>query len=322
MMVLTGPFYQYQGEQLRAPEVVVIRDHHYHENTRCFPLEQLLKNSECDPGLHAVVFDHVLRHDDILQDYNLIFFPSLLARETGEFVAQHIQPNWDHKQATFNFMINKPRPHRILLLKLIEEFGLSNYCHSLAWPDNPVNGVAVTDYRFGNEVQMPRGIRNGDVLNAKTYQGLLQPSVFEPACVALITEPAFVERETIVTEKTIMSMYGGNIPIWAGGWRIADCLRDWEFDTFDDVVDHSYQSLADPADRCRQAVERNLHLLKDFDAVHAVWKTCRYRLEKNLELIKTNPFRLQCLNQIESSSGEIKRAMCKLLGVTKNSPAM
>ena len=76
MIEFVGHNYRYQGEQLTKPEIIVIRDHHYHEDTQQFPVEQLLKNSLCDPDLHTVIMDHVLAHDDCLQDYNLIYFPS------------------------------------------------------------------------------------------------------------------------------------------------------------------------------------------------------------------------------------------------------
>jgi hypothetical protein len=261
---------------------------------------------------HVVILDHVLQHDDVLKDYQLISFPSFLAKENTEFIQQHIQPNWSNKTATFNFMINKPRPHRFLLLKMIEEFELTDYCHSLAWQTNTVNNIPVTDYQFGSEVVMEQGIRNGSFRNAYTYQGLLQKTVFEPTCVSLITEPVYYERETIVTEKTLMAMYAGTIPIWAGGWRIPDYLKQAGFDTFDDIVDHSYQDLEKPEDRCRKAVELNLELLRNFDLAKQLNWACQDRLKKNVELLESNYFRTQCLAIIGQYSGPVQQALQQL----------
>jgi hypothetical protein len=316
MIDLVGSTYCYQGEQLISPEIIVVRDHHYDEYKQCFPVKQLLEHSVCDSKEHTVIFDHVLQHNDVLQDFQLISFPSFLARENTEFVQQQIRPDWSNKTATFNFMINKPRPHRFQLLEMVEEYKLTDYRHSLAWQNNSVNDIPVTDYRFGPEIVMERGVRNGSFRNAHTYQGLLQKTVFEPTCVSLITEPIYYERETIITEKTLMSMYAGTIPIWVGGWRIPDYLKQAGFDTFDDVVDHSYQALEDPADRCRQAVELNLDLLHHFDLTKQINWQCRDRLKKNVELLENNYFRNKCLSIIDQHSGQVQHALQQMLGLT------
>ena len=316
MIQFVGSTYQYQGEQLAKPEIIVVQDHHYNETDQCFPLEQLLTNSLCDPHQHVIIFDHVLQHDDVLNNYCMINFPSFMARENSEFIAQQIQPNWSNKTATFNFMINKPRPHRIQLLKLIQQFELSNYCHSLAWRSNTVNDIAVTNYCFGPETVMDRGVRNGSFRNAHTYQGLLQQTVFEPSCVSLVTEPVFYERETIITEKTLMAMWGGTIPIWVGGWRIADWLRAQGFDTFDDLVDHSYQSLPDPAERVRCAVANNLAVLNNFERTQQFVADNQTRFEHNLSLLQSNFFKAHCLGIVDQHKGPVHAKLQQMLGTT------
>jgi hypothetical protein len=249
----------------------------------------------------------------VLKEYQLVTFPSFLAKENIEFVQQQIRPDWSNKTTTFNFMINKPRPHRFLLLKMIEEFELTDYCHSLAWKTNTVNNIPVTDYRFGSEVIMERGIRNGSFCNALTYQGLLQKTVFEPTCVSLITEPVYYERETIITEKTIMARYAGTIPIWVGGWRIPDYLKQAGFDILDDVVDHSYQDLADPAERCRQAINLNQDLLRYFDRTKEIQLKCQARLKENVELLENNIFLKICLEKIKQSPANVQLILKSLL---------
>ena len=141
MKQFVGSQYVYQGEQLQDGEIVFVRDHHYNEHDHDFPVQQLLDHGS---GNHVVVFDHVLQHDDVLKNHDLVFFPSFMARECNEFQQQGIVPDWSCKTRTFNFMINKPRPHRDLLLRLIKEFELDNFSHSLAWRSNPVNDIAVT----------------------------------------------------------------------------------------------------------------------------------------------------------------------------------
>lgn len=290
MITLSGPNYRYAGERLVHPTIIVIQDHHYHEESG-YSLQQLLDASLCDPGSHLLVFDHVLRQDEF-GGYQCVCLPLLLAAECQEFAAQSISINWSNRTHAFNFMINKPRPHRRILMDVLQDLGLTSYRHSLCWPGG-YGSIPATDFRFGDERCLEKGILNGHHTNASTYHHLLKDRVFEPTTVSLITEPAFYERETIITEKTIMALWAGTLPIWVGGWRCADTMREWGMDVFDDLVDHSYQDFPDPVDRCRQAIERNQMLLRsvfDLTPLHE-------RLRRNLDLMRSNVW-LQRVRQI------------------------
>lgn len=288
MLIIHGPTYRYQGEQLAEPMIIYVQDHHYNEQEQCFHLEKLLSDSQN----HTVVFDHVVQHDEFLS--NPVYFPTLLAKEAEEFAQHNISTCWTNKTCAFNFMINKPRIHRRRLIQLIDELKLTNYTHSLCWQESTVTTIPVTDYRLGNEVILDQGIKNGHYPNALTYRELLKSRVFEPSAVSLITEPVYYEKETIVTEKTIMAIYGGTIPIWVGGWRIPDYMQSQGFDIFNDIVDHRYQSLADPEQRCRRAIIDNTHLL------HELVQVDHTRLQYNLDLVKSNPWLTQVNNLIKT----------------------
>ena len=106
MIKFVGSSYQYTGEILTNPEIIFIEDHHYNETTKSFPVQQLLENSTCDPKDHTLVFDHVLQHDDVLNDYRKILLPLFLSRSAEQFDRKNIQSNWTNKTCTFNFMIN------------------------------------------------------------------------------------------------------------------------------------------------------------------------------------------------------------------------
>lgn len=290
MLKIHGPTYRYTGEILHNSALIFVEDHHYDEQEKCHHLKKLIDSNQTIK--HTVVFDHVLAHNE---DYSAecVFFPVLLARETQEFIQQQICLNWHEKTVAFNFIINKPRPHRNLLLQIIDNLNLTNYCHSLCWQLSPVKSIPITDYRIGNEIVIEQGFKSNTHLNAEIYQHLLQQHVFEPSCISLITEPAYYERETIVTEKTIMAIYGGTIPIWVGGWRIPDYMRSLGFDMFDDIVDHSYQNLSNPEQRCHEAINRNMHLLKKLITVD------HRRLENNLKQLTANPWLAQVNNLIK-----------------------
>ena len=334
MIELFGPTYRYQGEVLDRPEIIYVNDHQYDENNHCFHLTSLLENSTCDPQQHFVIFDH-LNHEDELQHYPHVSVPVWLASSVSEFVQQRIQPDWSQKTHVFNFMINKPRPHREFLLMLIKHFGLDNYCHSLAWRRININldsikksvnnnlyrkiidsvqvDTPVTDYRFGPEIALEQGVLNGSFKNSETYQHLLQKTLFEPTCVSLITEPMCFERESMHTEKTLMAIYGGTFPIWVGGWRLADHLAALGFDVFDDIIDHSYQDMMDPWDRCYYAIERNLKLLQDFTRARELIAANQHRLAHNVQLCQDNVFMQYCLEKTQQQTPAVQRVLDALM---------
>lgn len=327
MIRIMGSKWRWSGEVLTEPTVIYVEDHHYDEEARCFHLEKLMEHSAVDPQEHLIVFDHVLSEDVLAQKYRCAFFPVFQAAEVEQFSRQSIRPNWSSKPYTFNFMINKPRIHREFLLILIKHFGLTNYTHTLPWQemslsranfrtitDNAdylqmidrtvVDDIPFTDYKFGPERTLQKGILNGSFPNAETYDQLLRTTVFEPSCISLITEPAFFERETIHTEKTVMAIYGGTIPVWVGGWRLADTMRSMGFDVFDDIVDHSYETLADPMDRVYSAIERNLALLQDHTRVAEFIKNNQDRFAHNLTVLQSNPFLQICHDRLAACAPE------------------
>jgi hypothetical protein len=187
-------------------------------------------------------------------------------------------------------MINKPRLNRIRLLEHVEQHQLTNRLYALPWRHSDYASIPVTDYRIGEEVVLDQGVKNRHYPNALTYQQLLQRQVFEPTCVSLITEPCYLEREIMITEKTVMAMYAGTLPVWVGGWRLPDAMRDLGFDVFDDIVDHSYSTLADPVARLDQALIKNQRLLIDFDLVRDFIAANQSRLQHNVDLVEQNVF--------------------------------
>ena len=335
MIKVFGPDYQYQGEILTQPAIIYLDDHHYDKVNRCFQVEKLLANSECDPQQHILIIEG-LGHDDVLAKYNCVIFPRFTAEVCDQFNAHNIQPDWSKKTFGFNFMVNKPRLHRNFLLMMINHFGLDNYAYSLPWrekdlgskrllaltnndhyrkiiSENITTAIPGTRYMFGTEDLLDQGLQNGRFTNQETYDKLLRSTVFEPSCISLITESLFFERETRISEKTFMAIYGGTIPIWVGGWRHADRLRELGFDTFDDVVDHRYQNMPDPLDRCYSAIERNLDLLQDTDWVCQFVQDNKPRFEHNLKLCQHNVFSVHLDSQIKKHDEHTQRELHLLL---------
>ena len=105
--------------------------------------------------------------------------------------------------------------------------------------------------------------------------------------VELVTEPSFTPPSFLLTEKTLNSIYGCNFPIILSGAGTIQHLRNIGFDMFDDIVDHGYDQIANPADRIILAIENNKQLLVDSEHVKKLWRDNQYRFENNVRLAST-----------------------------------
>jgi hypothetical protein len=317
-MIRVGTDFQYQGQTLPPGEIVFVPDHHYDEDAGGYPLRQLLENST-DPKSMTVVFYTVLRHDDgVIDSCKSVYMPFFTAWMANQMNRENIDVSWDHRTYTFNFMINKPRRNREFLLQMISHFELKNFTHTLCWKNTNGNLATITNPQYlhlqkpvsieprkfllGQEQLMDRGLRYGSVTNAQNYKAFLKSNLFESSCVSLITEPAFYERETIVTEKTLMAIWGGTLPIWVGGWGTADWMRSAGFDVFDDVIDHSYQWMSDPYDRCYHAIYDNLDILQDHARTQQLIIANQARFRHNLDLLQSN-FLIDLVKEIIQENG-------------------
>ena len=190
----------------------------------------------------------------------------------------------------FNFMIYKQRSLRLLMLTELLNRGLTTdsyiYCdHSgIGFSIPGVLNIIEPKY-FGVSKQLPT-MRD----NVANYNNFLRDNVFEKSAVALITEtiePEWYDNMTF-TEKTLWAMLSLNFPIWVGGQNQAELWKDVGFDTFDDIVDHSYQHLTDPATSIQQALDSNRRLLTDLPYVSDLRHQMTGRLKQNRQLVIDN----------------------------------
>lgn len=188
----------------------------------------------------------------------------------------------------FNFMIYKQRLPRLLMLTELLNRGLTTdsyiYCDhtGIGFSTPGVLNIIESKY-FGASRQLTYN-------NIANYNNFLRDNVFEKSAVALITEtiePEWHDNMTF-TEKTIWAMLSLNFPIWAGGQKQAELWKDVGFDTFDDIVDHSYQYLTDPATSIQQALDSNRRLLTDLPYVSDLRHQMTGRLKQNRQLVIDN----------------------------------
>ena len=178
----------------------------------------------------------------------------------------------------FNFMIYKPRLLRQMIAAELLNKGLTTSSYIYSGTNDFSDGVKPK--YFGPARQL---VYN----NVADYNSFLRDNVFDRSAVALITEtiePEWHDNMTF-TEKTLWAMLSLNFPIWLGGRKQADLWKNIGFDTFDDIVDHSYQHLSDPITRIQQALDANRRLLTDLLYVSDLRHQMSDRLRQNRQLV-------------------------------------
>jgi hypothetical protein len=178
----------------------------------------------------------------------------------------------------FNFMMYKPRLLRqhVVLELANRKLKTNSYTYS----DTHDFGSKITPKYFGPARQI---VYN----NTADYNNFLRDHVFERSAVALITEttePKWNNNMTF-TEKTLWPMLSLNFPIWLGGYRQAELWKTVGFDTFDDVVDQTYQYESDPMLRIQLALDNNIKLLTDLKYVSDLRNHLMNRLKRNRDLV-------------------------------------
>lgn len=218
----------------------------------------------------------------------------------------------------FNFLINKKQINRHLLIKLVEyfKFDLSTFCYTWSGVDRNFNLNQVIkeidDDRLGwptdfkNHILSPielaarwASFQHNQISNVaiKNYGGnrWTWKNIFEDlilrSTVSLISESQQWQTSCVFTEKTLYAIMGLTFPIWIGGVGHAEYFKSMGFDTFDDVIDHSYQWQPTLIRRCYHAFADNLEILSNLSWARKVRNEHMHRLLSNRMLLERNQLR-------------------------------
>ena len=282
-----------------------------------------------------IVNDHITWFDNI----KLYSLPLFIEKQT-KFITNGIQFTNEIKTSNcFNFIINKKGINRFLCIKFVELFKLHDFDYTWSAVDrtfdmniiidelNALTKLILTpeeksfilapiklEKRF---IEFPgQKINNSSIGNyggnAWTWKNGLQ-DIFLNSAISLITETVNYQRASVFTEKTLYSVLGLTFPIWIGGYNQASEWRRLGFDTFDDVIDHSYQSYDTLIERCYYAFTRNLSLLSDKNTTKELRLVHKDRLFKNRELLLQNHLGKFVDQEISKFPEDLQLAMPEIL---------
>lgn len=122
------------------------------------------------------------------------------------------------------------------------------------WP----NGV----HSFADVIPLPvwdyNSTYRGGTDNDENFVRLA--SIYADCAVNVVTETQYNERPGIVSEKTMLALIAGQIPVVIGHPGVVQDCRELGFDMFDDLVDTSYDWLPNNI-RVEEALNKNKNLI-------------------------------------------------------------
>lgn len=85
--------------------------------------------------------------------------------------------------------------------------------------------------------------------------------IYQMCPVNVVTETLYYTSHGIITEKTLDAFASLQLPIVIGYKGIVDDIRNYGFDMFDDIIDHSYDNIPNET-RWKSAIDLNAHILE------------------------------------------------------------
>jgi len=139
---------------------------------------------------------------------------------------------------------------------------------------------------------------NNDNDNVFNFKNKLT-NYYQNTFVEIISETSYTEKCFLLTEKTLNSIYGCNFPILLCSQGAVKFLRDMGFDMFDDIIDHSYDSIENPIDRMYAAITDNKELLTNNVLVKELWIKNKHRFLNNINFAKVGMYEFYATRAIE-----------------------
>ena len=198
------------------------------------------------------------------------------------------------KSKDFNIVMNKIRPDRLITscwLRNNKQY--FDFLYTQSWDQEIVIHQLyellqignITDYKNSSNITietMPKnwiGTKYSDGNAINFHQNV--SDIFYPSVFSVVLEPTFWENDVHISEKYLNALYGLTIPI-VSGYNSCDCLKRMGFDTFDDIIDTSYQYIENAVTRTWQMIELNKSVLTNAKNIIKD-KNIQKRIIKNLE---------------------------------------
>lgn len=217
------------------------------------------------------------------------------------------------------------RPHRLVLVSYLYGLGLDKNIHISLLQNNQINEntslLDIVDWEFSNsshEFQNTIKIGFARLYDDKTRLSSEEPyklstgtcaveywnnannfnqnlrSLYSNSLLEIVSETLYETKVGIITEKYLNTVYGYNFPILISVPGTVETLRNFGFDVFDDIIDHSYDTVDDDLLRMELAIQKNRQLINDTPRLIDAWTKATTRFNKNLDFAKNIMYNKIC----------------------------
>jgi hypothetical protein len=149
----------------------------------------------------------------------------------------------------------------------------------------------------------------GNVISSsiENYNNNLLP-IYRKTGIEIITGTMFFNNDTCIGEKEIQNVYGKSFPIYITGCGVVKKMKDlFNIDTFDDIIDHSYDEVENPFERLATAIDKNEKLLNGSTNIKELWSDNQKRFEDNRA--KVNSSLCDTIYQTHFNEERIKKSL-------------
>ena len=213
-----------------------------------------------------------------------------------------LEKNLDSSRTFLSLNRNK-RTHRAMTLALLHALGWQKHgLISCIFKDMPTDVIEYTKWKVSDSALYSDGwnklLTSTDLLtdshdiyekldndNATNFKNKLS-EYYKNTFVEIISETSYTEKCYNLTEKTLNSIYGCSFPILLCSKGSVAFLRSMGLDMFDDIVDHSYDAIDDPAERLEAAIIKNAELLTNNKRTKALWVQNKTRFKNNVDFCR------------------------------------
>jgi hypothetical protein len=212
------------------------------------------------------------------------------------------------KSMYFDALLGNLRPHRDFLYNTIQSQNLQNQILS-TYQNRGYSGALLIDNNFKTNFEWEPDIENFDSTVTRStdmvqYQGqqlalsrILPIQVYNRTAYSIVAETGLDNRYSFFTEKTAKPMMARRLFVMFSGYKFLQNLRSLGFQTFDTVVDESYDLIYNDNDRWTAAFEQVQRLCKMNQS--EVFAKIAPAVDHNYSLLMTTDWKQHLLTQLQ-----------------------
>ena len=212
------------------------------------------------------------------------------------------------KPMSFDALLGNQRAHRDFVYDMIQSQNLQKQILTTYMNQGP-SGVMLIDNNFKTHFEWEPDIENFDSTVTRStdsvqYQGcqlalsrILPIQVYNRTAYSIVTETGLDNRYSFFTEKTAKPMMARRLFVMFSGYKFLQNLRNLGFQTFDKVIDESYDLMYNDNDRWSAAFEQVQRLCKMDQS--EVFAKIAPAVEHNYHLVMNTDWTQHLLDQLQ-----------------------